>query len=346
MNYLRRCTAFAFLCVMASPAQAQDKFNDRPTLEKAVPALESDVSATFDGRITEATKTVDTDAKFRALRTIRNELTRTIDEAKAQRTALQDQITGLLSTRKELLPANTSSFTGEPPSETVERSLVTTKEKIKQLESKLNALKSDDPAAASLRTELNNATASQRNIEQYISALKGRRDFAAKQARDLEALDHKVESLRTQEANLDRSLKKLTLSQSALDDEINGALSTEGQRNSFKTWIAAAFTFLVLVVITGFFVTAWRDEVVGRAIFSGESGIQFLTLFAVVIAIILFGITGILESKELSALLGGLSGYILGRVTTGPTRTQDPAPALHPALIAESAPAPAPAAGP
>ena len=45
-------------------------------------------------------------------------------------------------------------------------------------------------------------------------------------------------------------------------------------------------------------------------------GIQFITLFALVIAIILFGITGILEGKELSALLGGLSGYILGRSTT------------------------------
>jgi hypothetical protein len=40
---------------------------------------------------------------------------------------------------------------------------------------------------------------------------------------------------------------------------------------------------------------------------------QFITIFSLVIAIILFGITGILESKELSALLVGLSGFILGR---------------------------------
>jgi hypothetical protein len=38
-------------------------------------------------------------------------------------------------------------------------------------------------------------------------------------------------------------------------------------------------------------------------------------LFFLVIAIILFGILRILEGKELSALLGGLSGYILGRGT-------------------------------
>jgi presenilin-like A22 family membrane protease len=53
-----------------------------------------------------------------------------------------------------------------------------------------------------------------------------------------------------------------------------------------------------------------------------QSGIQFLTLFSLVIAIILFGITDILEGKELAALLGGLSGYILGRVTDGERRPQ------------------------
>ena len=50
-----------------------------------------------------------------------------------------------------------------------------------------------------------------------------------------------------------------------------------------------------------------------EAIFTGESGIQFVTLFSLVIAIILFGVLKILEGKELAALLGGLSGYILGR---------------------------------
>jgi presenilin-like A22 family membrane protease len=69
------------------------------------------------------------------------------------------------------------------------------------------------------------------------------------------------------------------------------------------------------MVIFGFFVVALRDETVRREIFAGQAGIQFITLFSLVIAIILFGITDILEGKELSALLGGLSGYILGRST-------------------------------
>jgi hypothetical protein len=44
-----------------------------------------------------------------------------------------------------------------------------------------------------------------------------------------------------------------------------------------------------------------------------ESGTQFVTLFSLLIAIILFGVLKILEGKELAALLGGLSGYVLGR---------------------------------
>jgi hypothetical protein len=57
---------------------------------------------------------------------------------------------------------------------------------------------------------------------------------------------------------------------------------------------------------------AYIDPQVRREIFAGQAGIQFVTLFSFVIAIILFGIIDILEGKELAALLGGLSGYILG----------------------------------
>ena len=81
----------------------------------------------------------------------------------------------------------------------------------------------------------------------------------------------------------------------------------------FRTDTSWVFAGLISAVIIGFFVLAFKDEIMRRAIFSGETGIQFLTLFSVVIAIILFGIINILEGKELAALLGGLSGYILGR---------------------------------
>src|SRR5207253_1208145 len=94
---------------------------------------------------------------------------------------------------------------------------------------------------------------------------------------------------------------------------IGSLLTPEILFQSFKTWMSAIFAGLVLVVMAGFFAVAWRGEAVRRAVFTGAAGIQFVTLFSLVIAIILFGITGILEGKELAALLGGLSGYILGR---------------------------------
>jgi hypothetical protein len=102
----------------------------------------------------------------------------------------------------------------------------------------------------------------------------------------------------------------------AIDAAIRRKVDLETPKQDFKKNISAYFAALIALVILGFFFIASRDEVVRREIFAGQAGIQFITLFALVIAIILFGITGILEGKELSALLGGLSGYILGRSTT------------------------------
>lgn len=97
------------------------------------------------------------------------------------------------------------------------------------------------------------------------------------------------------------------------EDRISAFLASRDVSNKFKMYTSFIFAGLVLFVICGFFYVAIIDGKVRVAIFSHESGIQFITLFSLVIAIILFGITGILEGKELSALLGGLSGYILGR---------------------------------
>lgn len=101
----------------------------------------------------------------------------------------------------------------------------------------------------------------------------------------------------------------------------------------FRKTMSIAFAGLIAAVIVGFFVLAFIDESMRRAIFSGETGIQFLTLFSLVIAIILFGITSILEGKELSALLGGLSGYILGRTGRPGGNATQPAAAAGPAAF-------------
>lgn len=119
-----------------------------------------------------------------------------------------------------------------------------------------------------------------------------------------------VESLKLELLNLENDLLRKKEQLRCVQSAISKILSPE---QNFKFWMSAFFAALIGMVILGFFVLAYIDANIRRAIFSGQSGLQFLTLFSIVIAIILFGITSILQDKELAALLGGLSGYILGR---------------------------------
>jgi hypothetical protein len=98
-----------------------------------------------------------------------------------------------------------------------------------------------------------------------------------------------------------------------IDNSLSEMLNIDKEKNKFRVYISIAFTSLVAIVICGFYLIAVRKEEIAKNIFSGEQGIQFITLFLIIISIILFGIMGTLESRELSALLGALSGYILGK---------------------------------
>ena len=105
----------------------------------------------------------------------------------------------------------------------------------------------------------------------------------------------------------------------------------------FKTWVSLFFATLIGLVILGFFALATflafrQPQMISDALFGGQAGLQFLTLFSLVIAIILFGIINILQDKELAALLGGLSGYILGRSTMPPRQALSGAPPTKPSL--------------
>jgi hypothetical protein len=120
--------------------------------------------------------------------------------------------------------------------------------------------------------------------------------------------------LRDQADSKEKTIKEKQAQIGGLLSSLTGKLSGE---QTFKQSISFYYAALIAIVILGFFSIAFRDEDVRKAIFSGEAGIQFVTLFSLVIAIILFGISGILDGRELGALLGGLSGYILGRTRQG-----------------------------
>jgi hypothetical protein len=141
-----------------------------------------------------------------------------------------------------------------------------------------------------------------------------RDDLKARSARLERVADDDLKSKEAQLAEYETSLTEI-------ERTIDKLLDPEVAKQNFKLYMSLTFAVLVALVIGGTFAMANKDEEVRRVMFSGQAGIQFVTLFSLVIAIILFGITAILEGKELSALLGGLSGYILGRTTSEARQT-------------------------
>lgn len=190
--------------------------------------------------------------------------------------------------------------------------------------------------------------------------------------RDISSIGLKLQELKRQsdavQTERERQQKEVTQERSAREDALSRAVNEQERlqtevRNlgydldainnralrlieesdadgNFRTWNSAIFSALVGFVIAGFFYIASSDDRVRYTIFANDSGIQFITLFSIVIAVILFGIIGVLEGKELSALLGGLSGYILGRhaatpAVQAPRGDGDPGPGAKPITPAD-----------
>ena len=135
------------------------------------------------------------------------------------------------------------------------------------------------------------------------------------------------ENIRTLEGDLRRA-----------EAAIDAALAPEIRSQQFRTWVSAFFSALIAVMIISFFATIYlrSGNNVGSLLLS-DSGLQFVTIFVLIIAIILFGILNILEGRELAAILSGIAGYILGRgsqlksdASAGDSQQQPPAsPAIR-----------------
>ena len=193
------------------------------------------------------------------------------------------------------------------------------KDDVADIQRKLEAArgKSSPDDVAKLEFTLRDKQSTLINVQDAIAKQEQRKTDEEKRNRDLEVEKKKQDAALAQ---LNDEIDKATQTQLAyqrtlreIDEIVNQMFIASDATNSFKLKMSIILSLLVAVVIGGFFWVAWSDEQVKRSIFSSESGIQFITLFAIVISVILFGIIGVLEGKELSALLGGLSGYILGR---------------------------------
>ncbi len=96
--------------------------------------------------------------------------------------------------------------------------------------------------------------------------------------------------------------------------QIDSILAPEYKQQDFRTNISICFTVLIGVLLVSFFVIVYKksDNSLSKELLS-SNGLQFITLFVLIIAVILFGILSILQGSELAAILSGISGYILGK---------------------------------
>jgi hypothetical protein len=101
-----------------------------------------------------------------------------------------------------------------------------------------------------------------------------------------------------------------------IDQAVGELMMSSRDESWFRLSMGFGFLVLVSLLIGCFFYFASNSGSI-REILRNDRGLQFITLFSLVIAITLFGLLNILEGKELAALLGGLSGYILGRSNLG-----------------------------
>jgi hypothetical protein len=205
------------------------------------------------------------------------------------------------------------------------------------LRNSASATDEEKAAATNHIDQINQAAQSDANELQRLQKQLEEVDNATKAANDIIKGEADLDAAKKDQVVLQKLAADAESLLDRLDERAQTMLSNDNAQNIFTMISTIAFALLVGAIIFFFFWIANSSDTVKNAIFAGESGIQFVTLFSVVIAIILFGVLRILEGKELSALLGGLSGYILGRGSNRPD-TPRPPQQPQPAVVAPADP--------
>jgi hypothetical protein len=127
------------------------------------------------------------------------------------------------------------------------------------------------------------------------------------------------ESLRKRKV-LDQNLINIKQDIYDCQNVIDSALAPEYKQQEFRVTISICFAALIGILLIVFFYIVFKrsDSTLSKELLSGN-GLQFVTLFVLIIAIVLFGILNILQGSELAAILSGISGYILGKGTQSNT---------------------------
>lgn len=112
---------------------------------------------------------------------------------------------------------------------------------------------------------------------------------------------------------LKRNLSILKKDYDLCENQINSSLTPEYKDQEFRKTISIGFACLLGGLLLVFVVVVFRSQKNVAEYFFSDTGLQFITIFVLIISIILFGILKILEGRELAAILAGISGYILGK---------------------------------
>ncbi len=99
---------------------------------------------------------------------------------------------------------------------------------------------------------------------------------------------------------------------------INNRMNLDQSQQTFRQWTSFIYAVLIAIIILSFFFILFKSNAKDvTALLMGESGLQFITLFSLIIAIVLFGVLNILEGKELAAIISAIAGFILGKYNPG-----------------------------
>ena len=131
---------------------------------------------------------------------------------------------------------------------------------------------------------------------------------------DLEKEKEKIDNINATHHQLIKNVKLIQQDIYDCTAQINSALAPEYKQQEFRITMSITFAVLIGALLVVFFTIVYlkSDNNLSKELLSGN-GLQFVTLFVLIIAVILFGILGILQGSELAAILSGISGYILGK---------------------------------
>lgn len=135
-----------------------------------------------------------------------------------------------------------------------------------------------------------------------------------RQIRIFEYNSSQIEQKTNENNILNESISNVQQDIQDCQNQIKTALDVENRKEGFKSRTSIYFILLIgLIVICFFSVIYLKSDLTLSKDLLGGYGLQFITLFVLIIAIILFGILDILKGSELAAMLSGISGYILGK---------------------------------